>query len=164
MSGTTMDNKPLLPVPPDPNSTPMADDRKPDFLSTLEPLQTQSSSPEPSTFPAEHSQTAPQRLAWLRRIFVGPDGIFVLPRWLLYLVMAWIVFQIEGWLAVSVQSRLNRPWSQLTIEAMLMIAVILPGFVMARIERRPFGDFGLPARRALSAKFLDRRCLGNRRR
>ena len=39
------------------------------------------------------------------------------------------------------------------IEASMMLAVILPGFVMARIEDRPFGDFGLPARRAFGRNF-----------
>lgn len=153
MSGTTMDNKPLLPVPPDPNSTPMTEDRKADLPAAQAPLKIQSSELEPSAFPAEQRQTAPVQAFSLRRVFVGPDGIFVLPRWLLYLVLAWIIFQMEGWLVVSVQSRLNRPWSQLAIEAMLMVAVILPGFVMARIERRPFGDFGLPVRRAFGRNF-----------
>jgi membrane protease YdiL (CAAX protease family) len=39
------------------------------------------------------------------------------------------------------------------IEASMMLAAILPGFVMARIEDRPFGDFGLPARRAFGRNF-----------
>ena len=35
----------------------------------------------------------------------------------------------------------------------MMLAAILPSFVMARIEDRPFGDFGLPARRAFGRNF-----------
>jgi membrane protease YdiL (CAAX protease family) len=38
-------------------------------------------------------------------------------------------------------------------EMSLMLAAILPGFVMARIEGRPFGDFGLPARTAFGRNF-----------
>ena len=34
------------------------------------------------------------------------------------------------------------------IEASMMLAAILPGFVMARIEGPSFGNFGLPARGA----------------
>ena len=40
-------------------------------------------------------------------------------------------------------------------EAEMMLAAILPGFVMARLEGRPFGDFGLPARGAFG-----RNCAG----
>ena len=68
--------------------------------------------------------------------------------------MAWIVYQIEGWLVVvSFQSHLNVLWWRMMIEASMMLAAILPGFVMARIEGRPFGDFGLPARRAFGRNF-----------
>jgi len=38
-------------------------------------------------------------------------------------------------------------------ESSMMLAAILPGFVMARIEARPFGDFGLPGRRAFGRNF-----------
>ena len=44
-------------------------------------------------------------------------------------------------------------WWRMMIEASMMLAAILPGFVMARIEGRQFGDFGLPARRAFGRNF-----------
>jgi membrane protease YdiL (CAAX protease family) len=89
----------------------------------------------------------------LRNALVGPDGIYALPRWLIYLAMAWIVFEVETWLLVSLEPHINAIWSQMMIEASRMVAVILPAFVMARIESRPFGDFGLPARRAFGRNF-----------
>ena len=67
--------------------------------------------------------------------------------------MAFVVFQVEGWLVVSLRSHLSVLWWRMTIEASMMLAAILPGFVMARIEDRPFGDFGLPARRAFGRNF-----------
>jgi uncharacterized protein len=88
-----------------------------------------------------------------RNAFVGPDGIYALPRWLIYLAMAWVIFQVEGWLALSVQSHVNALWWHMLIEASMMLAAILPGLVMARIEDRPFGDFGLPWRRAFGRNF-----------
>jgi len=77
----------------------------------------------------------------------------VLPRWVLYLAMAWITFQVEGWLVESLQPDLNPLWWRMMVEASMMLAAILPGFVMARIENCPFGEFGLPARRAFGRNF-----------
>ena len=94
-----------------------------------------------------------RRESRLRHILVGPDGIYAVPRWLIYLGLAWIAFQFEGWLIASLQSRINALWWYLAIEASRMVAAILPAFAMARIERRPFGDFGLPARRAFGRNF-----------
>jgi membrane protease YdiL (CAAX protease family) len=89
----------------------------------------------------------------LRAIFVGPGGFYVVPRWLLYLVMAWVVFQAGGWLIASIQNRLSTVWWQFVVETSMMLAAIVPAFVMARIDRRSFGDFGLPARHAFGRNF-----------
>jgi membrane protease YdiL (CAAX protease family) len=89
----------------------------------------------------------------LGEVFLGPKGIYPGVRWLTYLAMAWIVFQVEGLLVVSLQSHLGLLWWRMTIEACMMLAAILPGFAMARIEDRPFGDFGLPLRRAFGRNF-----------
>src|SRR5580704_14656320 len=110
------------------------------------------SSAEPET-PATADDVKAAASSPLRKALVGPDGIYALPRWLIYLAMAWIVFEIETWLLVSLEPHLNAIWSQMMIEASRMVAVILPAFVMVRIERRPFGDFGLPARRAFGRNF-----------
>ncbi len=129
MSVTMLDNKPLSHSSAEPELPAAADD------TTLE------------------TTSASNRESPMRNIFVGPDGIYALPRWLIYLAMAWIVFQIEGWLLVSVQSQVNALWWRLMIEASMMLAAVLPGFAMARIEDRPFGDFGLPARHAFGRNF-----------
>ena len=141
MSWTMMDNKPLPPSSAEPES-PAASDAGP-----VAPI----SLPSPS-FVSPSTANA-RRESALRNLFVGPDGIYVVPRWLIYLAMAWLVFQVEGWLAVSLHSKLNGLWWRMTIEASMMLAAILPGFVMARIEDRPFGDFGLPVRRAFRRNF-----------
>ncbi len=67
--------------------------------------------------------------------------------------MGWVVFQIEGWLVASFQTHLNNAWSRLTVETCMALAAIVPAFVMARIDRQPFGNFGLPARRAFGRNF-----------
>ena len=145
MSGTMMDNKPLSPSSADPDPPLPADDAKP-AASSLPPVSLPSSSL--SSLPSSPPTTGARRESPLRDVFVGPDGIHAVPRWLLYLAMAWIVYQVEGWLVMSLRSNVSDLWWRIMIEASMMLAAILPGFVMARVESRPFGDFGLPARRA----------------
>jgi membrane protease YdiL (CAAX protease family) len=118
-----MDNRPLSPPPAEPETPAIADDAKPTAASPL------------------------------RNTFVGPDRIYALPRWLIYLAMAWIIFQVERWLLASLEPHVKSIWWPMMIEGSRALAVILPAFVMTRIETRPFGDFGLPARRAFGRNF-----------
>jgi uncharacterized protein len=82
-------------------------------------------------------------------------GFFVhhVAHWLLYLAMAFVVFEVETWLAASFQSNVSVPWWRLIVEAMMMLAAVLPGFLMARIEGHPFAEFGLPLRGAFRHAF-----------
>jgi membrane protease YdiL (CAAX protease family) len=138
MSGTMMEN---IPSSADPDSQVSEDDGKP-----MAPSDSPASVPSVST-------ASGRRKSVLRQVFVGPDGIYAVPRWLIYLAMAWLVFQAEGWLIASFESHLNTLWWRLVIETSLMLSAIIPGFAMARIEGRPFGEFGLPARRAFGRNF-----------
>jgi len=133
-----MDNKPLSPTSAEPDQ-PIAPDTATASASSLPsaPLLTQSGGHESA----------------LRSVFLGPEGIYPGTRWLIYLALAWVVFQVEGWLVVSLQPHLSALWWRMIMEASMMLAAILPGFVMARIESRPFGDFGLPVRRAFGRNF-----------
>ncbi len=102
---------------------------------------------------AEDARPAGSAIAEPRNLVLGPDGLWIIPRWLLYLAMAWLVFQVEGWLLMSFQSHVSSTWWQLVVEASMMLAAIVPGFVMARIDSQPFGDFGLPLRHAVGRNF-----------
>ncbi len=132
-----MDSKPLSPTSADP-VLPVT----PDATSTPPSL------PSASLLTKSGGRDSP-----LRGVFLGPKGIYPGIRWLAYLAMAWAVFQVEGWLVMSLQSHLGVLWWRIMIEASMMLAVILPAFVMAQIEDRPFGDFGLPAQRAFGRNF-----------
>jgi uncharacterized protein len=149
MSGTMMDNKPLSPSSAEPDP-PLADDAKP-TASSFAPASLLSSLP--SSPPSSLATTGARRKSPLRDFFVGPDGIYAVPRWLIYLALAFFIFQLEGWLLASLRPHLSDLWWRMMIEGSMMLAAILPGFVMARIEDRPFGDFGLPARRAFGRNF-----------
>ena len=99
------------------------------------------------------SSAPARRESPLLDVFIGPEGIYPGTRWLIYLALAFVVFQVEGWLLVSLRSHLGVLEWRMTVEASMMLAAILPGFAMARIEQRPFGDFGLPPRRAFRRNF-----------
>jgi uncharacterized protein len=137
-----MDTKPLSPFSAEPELKAATDD------STLV-----ASSPAPASLPVYSVETSARRESPLRDIFLGSEGIYPGTRWLIYLALGWIVFQVEGWLAVSLRSQVGGLWWRMMIEGSMMLAAILPGFAMARIEGRPFGDFGLRARSAFHRNF-----------
>jgi len=142
MFRTMMDNKPLLPSSAEPEPAAAANDARlagPAF----------SAAPLPSSLPARSSG----RESVLRDGFIGPKGVYPGACWLIYLAMAWSVYQVEGWLVVSLRSSLGLLWWRMMIESGMMLAAILPAFAMARIEDLPFGEFGLPARRAFGRNF-----------
>jgi hypothetical protein len=139
MSGTALDNLKM--------------DNKPLPPSSLEPVTPDAAMAGASALPASLPAKGGRRASRLRDWLVGPDGIYAVPRWLIYLAMAYAVFKMEGWLAVSFASHLNSLWWEMIVESTRMLAVILPAFAMAKIEGRPFGDFGLPARGAFGRNF-----------
>jgi len=144
-----MDNDPLSGSSAEPES-PLSDGTKSDQTTPLLP-----SVPIPSSSLSSSSlsTTSHERESLLRDGFTGQKRIYQGACWLIYLAMAWIVFQVEGWLAASLRSDLSLLWWRLMIEGCMMLAAILPGFVMARIEGKSFGDCGLPAQHAFRRNF-----------
>src|SRR5437879_3591121 len=141
MSGTMMDNKPLPPSSAEPDPPQAADDKSVVWGRAPSPVQTERSSAVASgqtgagaATPASPTTTGAQRKSPLRDLFVGPDGIYADPRWLIYLAIAFVVFQMEVWLLASLRPYLSDLLWRMMIEASMMLAAILPGFVMARIE------------------------------
>ena len=87
----------------------------------------------------------------LRRIFVGAGGLRLGWSVAVYWVMFGVIAAVENWLADSLQ--LGKLWSQMFGELGVLVAAVIPALVMARIERRPWGDYGLPLRQAFSKLF-----------
>jgi len=155
MFGTMMDNKPLSPSSEEPDPPLAADEKSLVWGRAPSPVQAERSSAVASgqtgagaATPASPTTTGAEHKSPLRDFFVGPDGIYAVPRWLIYLAIAFVVFQMEVWLLASLRPHLSDLSWRMMIEASMMLAAILPAFVMARIENRPFGAFGLPALRA----------------
>ncbi|MGA9353515.1 MAG: type II CAAX endopeptidase family protein [Terriglobales bacterium] len=95
-------------------------------------------------------------LSPLAEIFVSPQGLYPATRWLIYLVLAYLTFELLNFLLSGLQPSRLPLWWTMVVEARMMLAAVLPAFVMARIEGHPFGDFGLPAKRAFRRDF----CMG----
>jgi membrane protease YdiL (CAAX protease family) len=94
----------------------------------------------------------PQRENPLLEIFVGSNGLYPGTRWLIYLVLGGMLLGVFG-----IFMHFARPphpiWWGLVTQGGVMLAAILPAFVMARIEKRPFGAFGLPKQNAFRRNF-----------
>jgi uncharacterized protein len=144
-----MDNKPSSPSSAEPQAPMPMDDTNPNVPSSSPAsLATTTTSLSSSSSTPSAGRESP-----LRDIFIGPKGMYPGTRWLIYLAAAFFIFQIEGWLILSLRSRVSVLWWGMIVEATMMLAAILPGFLMARVEGRRFGDFGLPARRAFGRNF-----------
>lgn len=134
MFQTPMDINPLSPSPE--QSTPIA-----------------ASSPAPPATLAP-SPVVEVRESPFRDVFVGPDNLYPGTRWLIYLVFGGIVLLIEGAILHFVRSFANGAvWWGMVAETSMLLAAIVPGFVMAKIEGCSFGEFGLPARQAFGRNF-----------
>jgi membrane protease YdiL (CAAX protease family) len=104
----------------------------------------------PQTLAAEGARLT--RSAQISAFFIGPEGWLAGARWLIYLVLGLAIFLVLNTILAAVHPR-NQLWWELAIEGTMLLAAIAPGFVMARLEQRPFGEFGLPARGAFERNF-----------
>jgi hypothetical protein len=86
-------------------------------------------------------------------LFVGPGGLRLVWRFVLYLAMAIGIAYLLGALFSILHLTTNRLWMMMLTEIQLLIAAVVPALIMARIENRPFGAYGLPRRMAFGKLF-----------
>lgn len=110
-------------------------------------------SPPPPVFPSPGETPAETALSPLADIFIGTDGLYPGARWLIYVAMAFVTLGITNSLLNALRPQHVPLWWTMVGEIRLLLAAVLPGFLMARIEGRPFGDFGLPAKGAFGRNF-----------
>jgi hypothetical protein len=94
-----MDNKPLIPSSAETETQTRDDADLPEQLAL----------PTAPLFGKSSSSATHGRFA-VRDAFIGPEGIYALPRWLIYLALAWVVFQGEVRLEAALYSQLNFLW------------------------------------------------------
>ena len=137
MSATLMDTNPLPDKAPHP--------ALPDAAS-LETI--------PSPTVTEKTVRRETALSPVFEAIASVNGLNPGARWLIYLFFAYGLFRLLNDIIHDLHPHSGGAiWWGLVSEAGVMTAVILPAFVMARIEHRPFGDFGLPARNAFRRNF-----------
>jgi uncharacterized protein len=89
-----------------------------------------------------------------QKIFIGADGLR--PVWclLLYALLVFgIGFGLSSLMRVAQIDNFSKVWSFLSRETGAMLSAIVPGFIMAKIEGRPFGAYGLPRQSAFNKLF-----------
>jgi membrane protease YdiL (CAAX protease family) len=90
----------------------------------------------------------------MRTIFIGPQGLRAGWRFLLYVGMWRASFLLLRALVQYVQPHeVHGIWLNLIGELEFLGSAILPALVMAAIEKRPFGDYGLPRKYAFGKSF-----------
>jgi len=99
----------------------------------------------------------------VQNIFLGPDGIRVIWRLLMFLALFRAVAMclqfgtahtalLRDWLNAQ-PAGLITPGPQIFTEIMFMLAVFIPALIMSRIEKRPFAAYGLPPAEAFGKRF-----------
>ncbi len=114
----------------------------------------QSPSSELPSAPAFAHSRRESVLAPLLDIFEGPEGLYPGARWLVYIGMGLVTLALLNSVLYSLRGDSDSLWWNMAGEVRLMLAAILPAFVMARIEGRSLGDFGLPAKGAFGRNFF----------
>jgi hypothetical protein len=87
-------------------------------------------------------------------IFFGPQGLRVGWRLLLYVVMWRALRILLGILLEKIEPQVAiKLWLDFVTELGAFITVAVPAVVLGWIEKRPFGDYGLPRRGAFGKSF-----------
>lgn len=119
-------------------------------MSELE-TNTENTSPQVTT-PAPDFSAASQP-SYTHTLFLGPEGLR--PGWgiVFYMVMFYPLQRLAAELAWARDFGASGLWSSLLEEFGRVVAAVIPALVLARIERRSWGVYGLPARRAFGKLF-----------
>ncbi len=91
--------------------------------------------------------------SYARTVFLGPDGLR--PGWgfAFYVVMFLGLQRLAVELAWSRDLGYSNLWSMLLEEFGNLIAALIPSFVLARVEHRSWGAYGLPPKSAFGRLF-----------
>jgi hypothetical protein len=111
--------------------------------------------PSPQQEAAQPEFAAPPPAPPAYGIFLNADGLRAGWSFLVYLAMGVAIAYLLAaglrlWHPAAGPGRL---WKGMFAEAGLFLAAAIPALVMARIEKRPFGVYGLPARSAFGRAF-----------
>ena len=110
--------------------------------------------PLPTTIPDLPAPLAKPEPHWLTELFIGPEGLRSGWGFTLYLALGFALIMAARFLMHPMMHRLKGTvWQFLAQEMILAACAVLPAVVMSRIEKRPFGSYGLPARGVFGKMF-----------
>jgi hypothetical protein len=115
MNDTTNTND----APDSPRETPASPAPEPDFSAAVQP-------------------------SYARTVFLGPDGLRAGWGLAFYVAMFYLLHSVLTWLARPLEARASELWIMMLEEVVVLLAAAVPAFVLARVERRPWGTYGLP--------------------
>lgn len=91
--------------------------------------------------------------SYARTLFLGPDGLRAGWGFAFYIAIFYpLQFLAVRW-AGSFDFGTSGLWSNLLQELGLLIAAVVPAFILSRIEGRPMGAYGVPARQTFGRLF-----------
>ncbi len=91
--------------------------------------------------------------SYVRTVFFGPDGLRAGWGLAFYVAMYYpLQFVVTRW-AGSLDLDPSGLWATMLAEFGLLVAAVLPALVLMRVERRPWGEYGLPQARAFGRLF-----------
>jgi CAAX protease family protein len=88
-----------------------------------------------------------------RALLVGPSGFRAGWRLLAFMALVTLLFWLKNLALGTLFHESDEVTAYIVNKAAKLAVILLASSVMARLERRPFGSFGLPWRRALLADF-----------
>jgi uncharacterized protein len=89
---------------------------------------------------------------YTRSLFLGPDGLR--PGWgLAFYLVIFYPLQVEASEIYLPNVRASDLWSELLVEFALFVSAVLPALLLARIEQRRWGVYGLPVKQAFRGRF-----------
>jgi membrane protease YdiL (CAAX protease family) len=109
------------------------------------------SSPAPA--PSAPDFAVATQPSYARTLFLGPQGLR--PGWgLAFYALAFLLLQrLAADLAASRNLGASGLWSMMLAEFGSLVAAAIPALVLARVERRPCGAYGLPGKQAFRRLF-----------
>src|SRR3979490_2401948 len=117
----------------------------------LKPNSTPSASP--TSTPSTPDFAVATQPSYLRTLFLGPEGLR--PGWgfAFYALMFYFLQELAVNLASSRDFGASGLWSMMLQELGSLGAAVIPALVLARLERRSWKAYGLPATQGLGRSF-----------
>jgi uncharacterized protein len=102
--------------------------------------------PQPTT--AAPDFAAAVQPSYVRTVFLGPDGLRAGWGLAFYVAMFYPLQFVAARLAGSAVLGVNGIWGEMLDEFGVLVAAVVPALLLGRVEKRPWGVYGLPGRQA----------------